>query len=492
LINPIAKVVGGDRIVKYLKSPDDFLDTKAGEKLMRDYPDLPELLRLVFAGGFRMGVNEDFPTNSPMAIRKDLVAGRGWSAAKKAIPFGARFLSYPLFQFITPRLKLMANVQMLSQKLEQYSQAIANGDITPETIARNVVAANENSFGEFNYQNNYQNNTVKTAMQLAFLAPGWKEGTWRTPAQAAKEVFTEGFADKYEEKVEAEGRAGDWGRKYAAKLPQLGLNTGRLLSAAIIATVIATTLDRLLTGRWIWDEIAEDMKGNGLNFLQAADLEALHPRTGKSNKYGEPIRFNLPADLRDYEHAVLTPASYAYNSLAPWLIGLIDTLQNRDFAGNYVYDPAANDKFKQGLYYNILQNYEPIGASNYLKKGGQQDATTKVEQTVGLIGGAPRGYDETRSVARALELKEAHDPHAPLTPAAQHEKDMLVAAPPTRGQARYALRTRNLTELDKIVMSLSYTDAKDVYDHATAEEKQMLGPIMRRKQRDAVKKARGR
>jgi hypothetical protein len=495
LINPVAKTVGGNRIVQYLKSPDDFLDTPAGQKLAKDYPDLPELLRLTFAGGFRMGMNQDFPEKSPMGIGKDFAAGRLVSGTMKAIPFAAHAIAYPLFQYVIPRLKLMANVQMLSAKLEQYSQAIANGDITPETIARSVVAANENSFGEFNYENMGWNNTIKTTMQLLFLAPGWKIGTVRTPAQAAKEVFTEGYADGFYEKVEAEGDAEDWAHNYAAKLPQMGLNTGRLLSSIIIATAIATTLDKMLTGKWIWEEIAEDMKGNGLNILQAADLEVLHPRNGKYDAHGHPVRLNLPSDLRDYEHMATVPASYAYNSLAPWLTGIIGTMQNRDWANNYVYNPADDGftKFKQGLYYNLKQSYEPITASSYLYKG-RQDTTTKVERTLGLIGGAPKGYDESRAVARAQELRNTHDPMPPMTPEQQAEKDMLKTAPPTRYQMKYALKTRNMTELEKIVSNphFSYTDAKDVYDHATADEKRVLLPIMRKKQAAAVKKARGR
>jgi len=63
-------------------------------------------------------------------------------------------------------------------------------------------------------------------------------------------VFSEGYADKFVEKVEAEGRAEDWAHKYAAKLPQMGLNTGRLLSAAIIATAIATIVNKMHKGKW--------------------------------------------------------------------------------------------------------------------------------------------------------------------------------------------------------------------------------------------------
>ena len=41
-------------------------------------------------------------------------------------------------------------------------------------------------------------------------------------------------------------------------------------------------------------------------------------------------------------------------------------------------------------------------------------------------------------------------------------------------------------------MNFSYTDAKDVYDHATPEEKAVLRPFLRIKQAEATIKARGR
>jgi hypothetical protein len=46
-----------------------------------------------------------------------------------------------------------------------------------------------------------------------------------------------------------------------------------------------------------------------------------------------------------------------------------------------------------------------------------------------------------------------------------------------------------MTELEKIVMRLSYTDAKDVFEHATPDEKKALQPIMRKKQIAAFRSA---
>jgi hypothetical protein len=520
IFSPVTSVRGGSKIMNYLKDPDSFLSTKAGEKLARDYPDLPELLRLVFAGGFRPGFNEDLPGKFDTSIGSDLKVGKLVSGTMKAIPWLARSVAIPLFQYITPRTKLMFNVQMLAQKLDQYSGAIADGTITPETIARNVVALNDNRFGEINYQNNFWNNTVKTAMQLLFLAPGWKEGTWRGAAQAVRETFTQAHDDGFYDSLEhasgagaagnggggtggrgtagnnAEpggGRRGDWARQYTHKLPQLGLNAGSLVTAAILATAIATLIDKERTGKWIWEQIEEDRKKNGLNWLQAGTLEALHPRTGKVNpQTGAPVRFNLPSDLRDYEHAVVAPAAYVYSSLAPWLTGIINTLRNRDSLGNYVYNPGAYlaTRFKQGIAYNLSQSFDPITASNYTSKFGPQDTETRVEKTFGVIGGAPPEWDMTRATARAEELR---GPRTPMTPEQQQAAAYAKEAPPTRHAVLKAMREKNVTELQRmakmspVVGGLSYPQLKDIYDHyANPDERKMLQPIMRQKQIAAV------
>ena len=119
---------------------------------------------------------------------------------------------------------------------------------------------------------------------------------------------------------------------------------------------------------------------------------------------------------------------------------------------------------------------------------GSTDLMSQIERGSGLVGGAPKSFDRSEATNLALSKRT----HTPMTPEQQQEREMLNEAPPTRHQALYALRTKNLSDLDKIMMGLSYTDAKDVYSHATPEEQQTLRPIMARKQARAVKEARRR
>ena len=126
------------------------------------------------------------------------------------------------------------------------------------------------------------------------------------------------------------------------------------------------------------------------------------------------------------------------------------------------------------------------------KKGEPGVSNAYIGTTTITTGSSVISAADTAPLAAAEMAQAAQNFWAALTPEQQAERDMLKDAPPTRCQAKYALRTRNLTKLDKIVMHLSYTDAKDVYEHATAEEKRTLLPIMRKKQAEAVRKARGR
>ena len=493
--SPFTYTYGGGKVMQFFKNQEQFLSSFNGRMMLKHYPNLPELVRLVFVGGFRPGLNDDFALGtSSTNPGRELAAGRLVGAAKSAIPWLTRGVAIPLFQYIVPRMKLMNNVQMLAAKLDQYSEAIADGSITEETIARNVVALNEASFGEFNYQNNFWDNTVKTSIQLLTGFPGWKEGTWLTPMRAVREVASQNYADKYFEKIQEEGDRLDWARKYTKRLPQLGLNTGRLLAAAIFATGVAAMIGKGVTGEWLWDTIQEDHVKYGLNYVQSADLEILHPRLKAQADpiTGKPLRFNLPMDLRDYEHAAMAPGSYIYHSLAPYLQSSINTMRNRNAFDNYVYNPAepygkGYKAFEQGIFYNLQETFEPITVSNALQEGGPQDAKGHVAKVLGLTGGAPPTWDMTRTEARVKGLIQAK--HIPLTPEQEYayEHD-------TRSSITTAARNGDNEYLERAFKRLSYTEAKELVEspQTTPAERQFLKPHLEKKRIDSIYAARRR
>ena len=53
IMAPFSVLRDGRRILNYTKDPEGFLDTKAGQELAEDYPNLPQLLANGFSGGLQ-------------------------------------------------------------------------------------------------------------------------------------------------------------------------------------------------------------------------------------------------------------------------------------------------------------------------------------------------------------------------------------------------------------------------------------------------------
>ena len=494
----VADVIGvipkGGKMLKYASSPDEYLQTKEGEKWAQANPDHPHLQSLLFHAGLRWGLNQDFNQEGNLShiadsFKEGHILHGVWQLGRWLPQMAVK----PLFEHYIPRSKWVYGVKMLADKLDQYSQALADGDITEDKIARQVVSALENRFGEFNYGRLYWDNTVKSAIQLTFRAASWKYGTWSTAAGALKEQFSsEAFgSDGMLRKVAAseERSSGPAGkaRRVTARLPQLGLNAGGLVSAALVMTILGTTLEKLLSGKYPWEWAQEDHKKNGLPYLGAMALECAHPRVGGADQYGNPTRFSFPTDFRDYEHAYLNPAGYAMGSLSDPVASGIRTLQNSDAFGNYVFNPQdpAWKQFQQGMAFNLKGNFEPISANNAVDKKGSQDTGSKVARWAGLTTGTPKAFDRSAALNHAIEAKGPGDKKTPE----QVEAMEYAREHPTRQQILKAARDKNTPYLERIFKAapehggISYADAKQIYDkYATPDERRMLAPIMRQKQ----------
>jgi C-terminal domain on Strawberry notch homologue/P-loop containing NTP hydrolase pore-1/ddrB-like ParB superfamily domain len=489
---PVAGVREGGMMLDYLRNPDGFLGTPLGQKFAEAYPDFPHLLDLVYAGGIRMGMTNEYRVSMGEGFWHEIAVGHLGKATLKAFPWLAQMVTKPLFEHIIPRTKLVFAVQMLSQKLEQYSDAISTGQVTEAKLARDVVAAIENRFGEFNYDNLYWNNTMRTAMQLTFRAASWKLGTWRGAAQAARETFSsQAFEDHIYDRIDEEGTKGDWARKYTRRLPQVGLNTSGLVAAGMLMAITGTVIAKMASNKWPWEWAQEDHRKLGMNVGAAMAFEAAHPRTGVVNpKTGIPMRFSFPTDLRDYEHALVNPKGYVRGSLSDPTVNMLDTLQNRDAFNNYVFNPADPlwKEFQQGVFYNLQGDFTPISVNNYRDQYGPQDGATRVEKMAGVVGGSPQAWDRSAAMNRARELHDARDPHTPLTPEEQTEHELSGQSKPTRRQVLEAARDRNLDALDKYVKyQLTYTEAKEIFDrYANSNERETLRPILERKRMAAI------
>lgn len=499
MVAPYTAVKVGGRMLDYAKNPDQFLRSEEGQQFVDSYPEYPHMLELLFAGGLRWGMSDQNRISLGEGFTREIASGHLGKATLKFFPWLSHVLMRPLFEHYIPRSKWTFAVHMLATKLNQYSDAIASGDITEEQLARDVADATENRFGEMNFDNLYWNNTFRTATQLAFRSASWKLGTWRGAAAAVKEQFSsQMFNDRgYENATGGPGGGNGTGgggngagfvRRAAARLPQLGINAGWLVSMGLVVSVLGSVMTKLFTGKWPWEWAEEDYEKLRKPFLGAMAFEMMHPRTGMLDPHGEPLRVSFPTGLKDYEHAATSPGTYIHGSLADWAGNSWDTLRNQDAYGNYVFNP--NDptwkQFVQGLEYNAHGDFLSISVSNYLDNFGPQTTVDKLERATGLVGGSPKSME--RSDALNTALAERH--HDPLTPE-QEMAEQMAREHPDRAQILRAARERKTDYLQRVFKGLPYAEARDIYDnHATESERRELAPLIRRKQEDMIRAAR--
>ena len=530
---PAGAIYKGGQYLKYAKNPDEYLETAEGQRWAESNSDYARFQYLLYVGGLRWGMNEDFRLDGPNGWLTQLKEGHVGQAAWAATKGTLRLIASPLMQHYVPRMKFVVATHLLAMKLDQYSEALAAGTITEETLARQVVTTIEDRFGEVNYGRQYLNNTIKAAVQLAFMAPGWKGGTWDTmigamveaglsvsqaydmagwltekitgQAPTGKTYTSPNFDDRMRDRFTGGGSGGGGGRgggaggggnsgggfgEFSSRLPQIGMRSGAVLATCITAAILSSVLTKLMTGKWPWEFFEEDKKKYALNEAQAAALELAHARIGGEDRNGNALRMTFPTDLRDVEHVIFDLKGYAKGTIAaPWRAGA-ETLLNRDWRDNYVINPAdpLQKQFWQGLTYNFVNDYEPISVDQFSQTPAPGTGVGKrLISATGLLHGMPAA--ETRS--SALNLALSMKPHTPLTPEQQAERD-YGREHPTEGSIRWAARNKDLDYLERVFKGLSYTDAKAVYDDpkTTAAERAELKPFLDKKRINAIKSAR--
>ena len=494
---PYTAIKRGGNVIQYARNPDEFLESPEGKKFAERYPDFPHLMELLFTGGLRWGVANQFQQSFGDHFMDAVKNGEFGKATGKFLPWLSHGIMKPLFDHYIPRSKWAFAVELLSTKLAQYSYAIAMGEKTEEEIAREVAESTDNRFGELNWDSLYLNNDVKSAMQFFFRSATWAIGSWRGAYQAVKEqASSKMFDDKMFQHMDEQAKAGDWisqVRRATSRLPQLGINAGWILSMALLTSTLGSVTTKLATDKYPWQWAQQDSATNGHSVALNTFEEGMHPRTGKVDEHGEPVRMSWPTGLKDYEHGFENPGRYAKGKVSDVAVNAWNTAMNEDYFGDYVYNP--NDPFYkelwQGLKYNAVGDFTPMSADNWLRNYGPQDVPSKLERFTGMVGGAPKWLDRSHVLSEALERRAIADPHRPMTPEQKAERD-YAQEHPTQHSIRTAAREKNLDYLERVFKQLSYTDAKAVFEDpkTTQDERKELKPFLEKKRINAIKSAR--
>lgn len=476
----------GGSMMKMIQSPQDFANTKRGLAFLKKYPNAPALLADLYSGGLTWGMNEDYRTDPIKSLRESAKEGNYVGTVLRALPALNQTIMHPLFGVLIPRLKWGLALAQLSQQYAEEAEALANGDTTREKVARQVVDTVENRLGELNFSNLFWNNTFKSIMQFIFRSVTWKLGNWRGLGSAlgpeAKAAFVDPLKAMYEDV-----RGGKKTHQTKDYIPRMGPNQAWLFGMIAMTTMLGTIFAKLVSSKYPWEHAEEDARA-GYNAAEAWLLESIHPRTGKVNKFtGKPERVSLPTGIKDFEHAERSPKAYVNSSLSSTVGRFTDIAVNRDFFGNYVYDP-------NGPYYKKAAEIfsyavpRPIGLENWNSEFGSQDIESKAMRFAGFNASSSQGLDNSPAEQRMVDLaKSAHTPETPEQVKAYRERDNN--AKPTVAQMRSIIKHGNKEHIVSQFEKMGYADARDIYNnYAMPREKAILKDILNAKRLRALKK----
>jgi hypothetical protein len=507
-------VISGEQphgVLEAVKQFQELRKEKSVQRLIKQYPDLDQLIDDMFQGGLIIGQHRDYQVKALGKTAAEAFSeGNPIGAVWRAIPTITQGVMYPLFNWYIPSLKYSLFLKMMSEAAGEHARELESGELTRATLARKVADSVENRFGELNFDNLFLNRTTKTALQFLFRSMTYKLGTVRefsgagggqfrelgTWAKDAVDLLGGGGGGKGGGKDTAEGafeEEPEPGKTFGEKaLPRLDSRAAWVTSLMIVTAMLGTIAAKLLTKKYPWQWIQDDEK-EGMSAEAAMLLEVTHPRTGETDSRGKPVRISLPTYWKDVEHAAAHPAQYVLSSLSGIVSKLIDTAENKDYFGNYVYNPTApiSTKLKQAGKYNFPM---PFVASNFIRGKAQNESKTAWLSAFGFPK-APSDLDFTPAEKLAQKVIKQHEP--PATPEEleqwREKHQAFIDGKLPLSQARGFMKRARESMLQRQMKNsaVSYGDARRIYELANPEEKKTLDHIMREKRVRLMREHRG-
>jgi len=367
---------------------------------------------------------------------------------------------------------------------QEHAAELEDGSLTRATLARRVADSVENRFGELNFDNLFLDRSVKTALQFLFRSVTYKLGTAREIGGAAGGQAAEAanwarqaYDSAYRETSEAPGT-----------LPRLDPRASWFFSLMLTTVAIGSIASKLLSRKYPWEHVEDDKKEGGGD-LRHLWLETVHPRTGDTDTRKKPVRISLPTYFKDVEHLLTSPGNYLRSSFSSTLSKGMDLAENRDYFGNYVYNPHATlgTKIKQGGKYAFPT---PFVVSNYQR--GQQMGEPKTAWLSAF--GFPRAPSDLDFTPAEKALRDLiKDSRAPATPEQMEEwrakREAYKAGKLSQAEAKRFIKQDRQSFLEREFKNsaVTYTDAVRIHNLATPAEKPLLDRLLRAKRANQLK-----
>lgn len=375
----------GGRVIKFIKNEQQFLNTAGGQKFIKRFPQAAEIINDLFTGGGKLAMHEDYKIKMLTSFTEALNSNNYLGALMRLIPAANIQLMRPLFEIYIPRLKVGIFFKEYSQQLEENAQQISNGKLTKPELARRTWDSVENRFGEMNFDNLFWTRTFKTALQFMFRSVTWKLGNVRG--------FGGGVAGQLKYLVEAiKGK----------RVPKIHPQFAWLLGLGLLTATMSTILMKTLSGDYPKEFI-----------------DYFFPKTGDKDKNGNDLRIAMPTYIKDLFSLQREPVHYVTSSFSGMMSKTIEAMNNRDFYGNFIYDPGAPTYEK---FYDSIINIVPMpfAVNNYkeLTQNTKQSMATKILGVFAFVK-APRDYIITPFQKELAKVYESQMGSKSLTPEQQ-------------------------------------------------------------------------
>ena len=302
--------LGGD-VIRYIKDSQQFIESTKGQSLLKQFPDAIGLINDLFVGGAQLKMAEGYRTNWMEGMKAEWKEGNFPGAAIRSPLAGVEKMMLPLFDNFIPKLKIGTFLEEYSTALLENKKALDSGKITRPELARKTWDFIEDRFGEMNFDNLYWNNTLKTSLQVAFRSITWKLGNMRAALGGIPEqAFEVGRSLKQGE------------------IPKLTPKFSWLAGMSLNTVLISSIISKGTTGKYPWEHAKN-----------AADLiyQIIYPRVSKED---ESKRITTPTYWNDLAHLQHDPKGYITSSLSSTLTEFSDLWSNKDFYGNWIYNPS--------------------------------------------------------------------------------------------------------------------------------------------------------
>ena len=362
----------------------------------------------------------------------------------------------PVLEYVVPRQKLAVFADMYRYELERLGPEATQQQIR-EAAARAWDSA-DNRMGQLVYDNLFWNKTTKDLALASVRSVGWNLGTYREIAGGARDVL----------RGDPSFRA-----SYIVALP-----------------VVIGTLGSILNYLWT---------GEGPKELR----DYFFPRTGNTDERGRPERVSLPSYIKDIYHYWKEPYRTVANKIHP-LAGMItDMLQNRDFYGTKIRnedDPAIQQALDVAKHVGTTMIPLAVRGLEQQKKTG----ASPMMQALPFIGvtRAPASIIRSDAENLASEYMRARQPEGSRTKEEAQRADYLAQIRRGRAQqqptgelereaiSKRAVSLREVLQAKKqagqsilvrSVPQLSASEALNVYEVSTPEERRAIRHLVQRK-----------